>query len=236
MGENKNNKLRCFWQQKFSKSTDLLGITIDAISIQDSSTKAKRSSKGRAMLDYSKTKKLEVFKMWVFFQASEVHGDVWRDPSSPIRIKLYFATSCDTAVIDGIIAISTFESHTIHCCIASWVTKSWEAQRMNGILSFPSSGVSKVRKSWNLCLVNLPVFSAICFDISYVLLVRPNHPNTNHQHQHAVFAVSNSQLCWYRCHVAWGCASVFPWRFSSDCPADTLPLLVHHVTPNLASF
>lgn len=68
MGKNKNDKLRRFWQQKLyvheleAETTDLLilylVITIVAISIQDSSTKAKRSSKCRAMLNYSKTKKI----------------------------------------------------------------------------------------------------------------------------------------------------------------------------------
>lgn len=214
---NWKQKLPIFWYFSWSLELLLLAFKIAAQKQREAQSAEQRWITVRL-------KKLEVSKMRVFFQASEVHGDFWRGLSSLISIILYFAASWDTAVINGIIAVSTFEMQTIHCCIASWVIKSWKVQCMNDIHFFSRSGVSKVRKSWNLCLVNLLVFSAICFDISYVLLVRSTHPNINCQHQHALFAVSNSQLCWYQCHVARGCASVFPWRLSSDCPADILPL------------
>ena len=143
---------------------------------------------------------------------------VTSEGTSLISIILYSAASWDAAVINGITVVSIPESQTTHCCVASRLIKFWKVQCMNGIQFFPRSGVSKVRKSWNLCLVNLSVFSAICFDISYVLLVRPNHPNINCQHQHALFAINYSQLRWCQSGVAWSYASVFPWRFFIRLP------------------
>lgn len=172
--------------------------------------------------------------MWVFLWASEVHAGVWRDRSSMISIVLYSVASWDAAAITGIKARSTFEPQTMQCCIASWDIKSRRVQPMDGILSFPWSGGNEIGSCWNLCLVNLPVFSVVCFDMSYMLPLRSNHPNTNGQHQHVLLVINNSRLCWYRCRAAWGCASVFPWIFSSDCPAGKLHLSVQQVISDLA--
>lgn len=183
-----------------------------------------------------KQKRSEVVKMRVFLRASEVHGDIWRDRSSRISIILYFVASWHAAVINGIRPRSTFEPQAMHCCIASWDLRSWRVQPMDGILSFPWSGINKIRGRWNLCLMNLSVFSAVCFVISYKLPLRSNHPNMNCQHQHILFIINNFKLCWYQSLVAWGCASVFPWIFSSDCPADKLHLSLHQIISDLAIF